>query len=178
MGKLINANKEEFQQILDTEKNIVLVDFWAEWCGPCRMLGPELELVSEEVEDVTIVKVNVDENSELSAEYGVRNIPVVFVIKDGEQIDKFVGLKKKDKIVEIIDKNRTTESEDTEDTEVTDPNVKRYVGIVKAIQKDARGKFQYYCYKCCTQFRCKYIDNMLILLLENESNLYVVVGCA
>ena len=109
MGKIINANQEEFQEILDSEKNIILVDFWAEWCGPCRMLGPELELVSEEVEDVTVIKVNVDENSELSAKYGVRNIPTVLVMKDGEQVDKFVGLQKREQIISIIDRNRTEE---------------------------------------------------------------------
>jgi len=108
MGKLINANQEEFQNIIDSEEGIVLVDFWAEWCGPCRMLGPILEDVSEEVENVTIIKVNVDDNSELSAKYGVRSIPVVMAFDKGEVVDKFVGLKKKEEIIAFINKLETS----------------------------------------------------------------------
>ena len=103
MGKLINANKEEFVQILESEKGIILVDFWAPWCGPCRTLGPTLQEISSEMEDITIIKVNVDDNPELSAEYGVRSIPVVFAIKDGKQIDKFVGNKNKDGVLLFIE---------------------------------------------------------------------------
>jgi len=115
MSKIKEVNsKEELGDILSEEK-MVLLNFSAIWCGPCRMLGPELELVSEEVEDVTIVKVNVDDNPELSAEYGVRSIPVVFVIKDSKEIDKFVGLKKKDEIVSIIERNSSEEPEASED---------------------------------------------------------------
>lgn len=105
MGKLINANKEEFKKIIESEEGIVLVDFWAEWCGPCRMLGPVLHDISEEIDNITIVKVNVDDNSELSAEYGIRSIPSVIFIKNGVQIDKFIGFQNKDKIVEMIEKN-------------------------------------------------------------------------
>jgi len=115
MGKLINANEDEFQQILDSEKSVILVDFWAEWCGPCRMLGPILEDIAEEIENVTVVKVNVDDNPGLSARYGVRNIPVVFAIKDGEQVEKLVGLQKKDSYISIIEKNSTTEEVDTDE---------------------------------------------------------------
>jgi len=112
MGKLINSNQEEFQGIIESETGIVLVDFWAEWCGPCRMLTPVLQSLSEEV-DVTIIKVNVDENPELSAKYGVRNIPIVFVIKNGEELERIVGLKDKNTYISTVEKYTTSnESED------------------------------------------------------------------
>lgn len=117
MGKLVNANKEEFNNIIDSEEGIVLVDFWAEWCGPCRVLGPTLTKVSESVDDVTIVKINVDENSDLSTEYSVRSIPTVIVFKDGEQVDKFVGNKSESEIKSIIEKNSEDNTKDTEEDE-------------------------------------------------------------
>ena len=102
MGKLIEANKEEIQGIIDSEQGLVLVDFHAIWCGPCKMLGPILEDVANEVEEVTILKVNVDENSELSTKYGIRNIPAVLAFRGGEVVDKFIGVKKKGEVVEFI----------------------------------------------------------------------------
>lgn len=70
----------------------VLVDFWAEWCGPCRMIGPALEELSTEMADkVTIAKVNIDENPETPAKYGVRGIPTMLLIKDGEVVAQKVG---------------------------------------------------------------------------------------
>lgn len=106
MGKLINANKDEFQQIIESETGLVLVDFWAEWCGPCKMLGPILHDITE-AEDVTVLKINVDEgdNSTLSAQFGVRGIPTVIFFRGGEQVDKFIGLKQKADIMSIIERN-------------------------------------------------------------------------
>ena len=70
----------------------VLVDFWAEWCGPCRMIGPALEELSEELGDkVSIVKLNIDENPELAAQYGVRSIPTLVIFKNGQLADTKVG---------------------------------------------------------------------------------------
>jgi thioredoxin 1 len=110
MGKLIEANKEDFENIIKSEEGLVLVDFWAPWCGPCKMLGPILSQVSEET-DVTVVKINVDENdnSSLAAEQGVRGIPAVFIYKGGEQVDKFVGAQPKATILDIINRNTADE---------------------------------------------------------------------
>ncbi len=85
-----------FQElVLDSDK-VVLVDFWAEWCGPCRMIGPIIEELHEEYGDKAIIgKVNVDHNPEISMKYGVRSIPTLLVIKDGEVVDKHVGVASK-----------------------------------------------------------------------------------
>lgn len=84
-----DANFQE--TVLDSDK-VSIVDFWAPWCGPCRMVGPIIdELATEYPETAVIGKVNVDENSEISMKYGVRNIPTVLFIKNGEVVDKQVG---------------------------------------------------------------------------------------
>lgn len=104
MGKIVEINsKEEFENELLSE-GVILVDFHAIWCGPCKMLGPILEDVADEVEGVTIIKVNVDENPDLSVKYGIRNIPTILAFKSGENVDKFVGVKKKEEVVEFINK--------------------------------------------------------------------------
>ena len=106
MEKVLQVTGDEFKEVINSTDNIVLVDFWAPWCGPCKMLTPTLESVANESEDVILAKINVDENAEIAASYGVRNIPSVFVFIGGEQVDKFVGVKNKDDILSIVEKNR------------------------------------------------------------------------
>lgn len=84
-----------FEELLKGGKPLV-VDFWAEWCGPCRMITPIVEELSKEYEDkVVIGKLNVDENDDVVAQYGVRNIPTVLFFKNGEVVDKHVGVAQK-----------------------------------------------------------------------------------
>ncbi|WP_108822232.1 thioredoxin [Dysgonomonas sp. Marseille-P4361] len=84
-----------FEEILNSEKPLV-IDFWAEWCGPCRMVGPIVDELAEEFADkVTIGKVDVDNNDEITSKYGIRNIPTILFIKNGEVVDKQVGAAQK-----------------------------------------------------------------------------------
>ena len=86
------------------ENNLVVIDFWAEWCGPCRMLGPVIdELATEYDGKVVIGKVDVDENDEIAAKYGIRNIPTILFVRNGEIIDKHVGVAQKSILVEKIE---------------------------------------------------------------------------
>lgn len=101
MENVITGTKENFNELIAQDK-VTIVDFWAEWCGPCRMLGPILDSVAKERTDIQVVKVDVDSNSELSTQYGIRSIPAVFVFKNGEQINKFVGVKSKEDILKLI----------------------------------------------------------------------------
>ena len=82
-------NTAEFEQLI--ENGTSFVDFFAEWCGPCKMLGPVLEEVSAEYPDIEFAKVNVDENMDLAEKFGIMSIPQVFMFRDGEVIGKFGG---------------------------------------------------------------------------------------
>ena len=87
-----------------TKSGVVLVDFWAPWCGPCKMQTPILEKVAAEVGDKAIIaKVNVDENPDLAAKYGIRSIPTLILLKDGENKQQFVGLQQQAALVSAID---------------------------------------------------------------------------
>lgn len=94
----IKLNKENFLEEVNVE-GIVIVDFFATWCGPCQMLGPILEELSTTYK---VCKINVDENQELAIEHQVMSIPTVFIYKDGKQINKFIGYKTKEEIEGLL----------------------------------------------------------------------------
>jgi thioredoxin 1 len=87
-------------------EGLVLVDFWAPWCAPCRMLGPILEEVSKELDDITIGKLNVDENPQTAQEFQVMSIPLVILFKDGEAVESMIGLRPKEAYLEAIEKHK------------------------------------------------------------------------
>ena len=99
---IIALNKENFEKVIN-ENEMVVVDFWAPWCMPCRMLGEVLNEVSQEMDNLVIGKVNVDENSELAQEFRVSSIPFVVLYKNGQMVKSFLGYRNKaDLLKEIL----------------------------------------------------------------------------
>jgi thioredoxin 1 len=96
-------NKDNFEEV--SKSGVVLVDFWAEWCGPCQQMLPILDQFSGDMEGkMTVGKVNVDENPELAGQFRVMSIPTIIVLKDGEMVEQLVGVQSADKLAEVTAK--------------------------------------------------------------------------
>ena len=95
---IIKVTNENFKEVINS-KHTVLIDFYADWCGPCRMLGPVLEEISNEKNDVVIGKINVDDSRELANQFGIRSIPTMIVFKNGSEVDRMIGFFKKEDIL-------------------------------------------------------------------------------
>ena len=98
----LNITKNNFQEEVMNSEKPVLVDFWASWCGPCRMVIAVVEQIAEENSDIKVVKVNVDDEQELAAQFGVMTIPTLMVVKNGEITNRSVGVKNKKQILAMF----------------------------------------------------------------------------
>ncbi len=104
--KVVTVSDAEFEQTVLKSDKPVMLDFWAEWCQPCKMLTPTVEELAEDFDDQILVgKINVDDNPTTATTYGIRGIPTLLFIKDGQVVQQIVGVKSKAEIKKIIEKN-------------------------------------------------------------------------
>ena len=101
----IDVNEENFDSVVINSDKPVLVDFWAEWCGPCKMLTPTIEALAEEYKDTSsIVKINVDDSPAIATKYGIRSIPSILLFNNGDVVEQRVGAVSKDELAGMLDK--------------------------------------------------------------------------
>ncbi|OZI11783.1 thioredoxin [Bacillus sp. FJAT-42315] len=101
---IVNATDQSFST--ETESGLVLVDFWAPWCGPCKMIAPVLEELDAELNGkAKVVKIDVDDNQETAGKFGVMSIPTLILFKDGQPVDKVIGFQPKEALAELINKH-------------------------------------------------------------------------
>ena len=96
--------EKDFKKVISNKEKKVIVDCYADWCGPCRMLSPIIDDLAEEIDSCEFYKLNVDEAENVSREYGIMSIPTVLIFKDGKVINKSIGLKTKEELKELIEK--------------------------------------------------------------------------
>ena len=107
MAVITIKNETEFEEIVLKAEKPVLVDFWAPWCGPCKMVAPELEAVEEEMsETALVVKINVDENQKLAGKYNVMGIPTLLVFKSGAEVNRLVGFRPRQDLQNALEEAR------------------------------------------------------------------------
>ncbi|WP_031515595.1 thioredoxin [Desulfofalx alkaliphila] len=103
---IIILTDADFKEQVNGSDMPVLVDFWAEWCGPCKMIAPELEKLADElVGKVKVAKINVDDNRSTPGEYQVMSIPTMVLFKDGKEVERAIGFRKKDELLKMIEKH-------------------------------------------------------------------------
>ncbi|MGL4739742.1 MAG: thioredoxin [Sarcina sp.] len=100
-----HLSRENFKEEVIEKKGIVVVDFWAPWCGPCKMLGPMIDQLNDEMANVEFTKVNVDEEERVAEACQISNIPTILIFKDGEMVDRLMGFKPKADIIKEIEKH-------------------------------------------------------------------------
>ena len=101
----IDVNEENFDSVVMNSDKPVLVDFWAEWCGPCKMLTPTIEAIAEEYKNTSsIVKINVDDSPTIATKYGIRSIPSILLFNNGDIVEQRVGAVSKDELASMLDK--------------------------------------------------------------------------
>lgn len=98
---ILHIDKNRFEELKASEKTIVL-DFYAEWCGPCKMIAPFIEEIALENPDITVAKVDVDKATDLAIEFGIQSIPTVIIFKDGKVSSKAIGYRSKEQLLELI----------------------------------------------------------------------------
>jgi len=99
---VVKITNENFDEVVNNADGKVLIDFWASWCGPCRLVSPIVDEIAEELDDVTVGKVNVDDEPALAAKFQVMSIPTLLVFKDGEVVKKAVGARPKSDILSLL----------------------------------------------------------------------------
>ncbi|MEM0983387.1 MAG: thioredoxin [Planctomycetota bacterium] len=101
--KAIQLDQASFDELTSQPGSVVLIDFWAEWCPPCKILGPTIDEIAGEVgESIAVTKLDVDHNKELAAKFGISSIPTVVILVDGKEVERFVGVQPKDVYLDAL----------------------------------------------------------------------------
>lgn len=104
MSEIMHVNTENFEKEVSKNKGVTLVDFFATWCGPCKMLSPILEQVNDECDFVKIVKVDIDDALPIAKDFGIMSVPTMVIMADGEEKERLVGLRQKTQIIDTVKK--------------------------------------------------------------------------
>jgi len=105
MSSIVHISDDNFESEVTNSNGLVLVDFWAAWCGPCKMVAPILEEIAEEMEEVSIKKMDVDQNRRVAGQFGIRSIPTLILFKDGKPVEQLIGVRPKEEIKKVIEKH-------------------------------------------------------------------------